>query len=124
MPSNKNFGVTFFLVFLIVSIIFYFYNFSFFYYTTTILIGLIFLIISFSKPKILQPLNLIWYKFSILLSKIITPIIMLILYTIMFIPIGFYKKIFTKNYLGIKFEKNKDSYWSKTVLNINFDKQF
>lgn len=124
MPSNKNFGVTFFFVFLVISIIFYLNKFGAIYYATTSLIGLIFVIISFSKPKILQPLNLIWYKFGILLSIIITPIIMLILFIIMFIPIGIYKRVFTKNYLDIKLDRNSGSYWKKAESNINFDKQF
>tara|TARA_B100001057_G_scaffold498358_1_gene605095 strand:- start:2105 stop:2494 length:390 start_codon:yes stop_codon:yes gene_type:complete len=110
LPTNKNFGITFFFVFFILSTIFFFKK---------ILLSIIFLIIAFSflvlgikNSKILNPLNIIWFKFGLLLGKIVSPIIIGIIYFIVITPIGFLMKyIFLKNLLNIKKNIKIKTYW-------------
>ena len=74
MDSNKNFGIVFFFVFLIIGL-----------YPLinegdirkwSIVISFIFLTLGLINSKILTPLNKVWFKFGILLGKIISPLIM------------------------------------------------
>jgi hypothetical protein len=62
------------------------------------------------KPKILNPLNKIWFKFGILLAKIVSPLVMLFIFFVVVTPIGLIMKISGKNLLNLK-KKNKKTYW-------------
>ncbi len=85
--------------------------------------SLIFLIFSLFKFNILIKIQFIFNKFFFLISKIINPILMVIVYFISIIPMALLFKI-------IKIFKKKEtnsSYWKKEDKNlkkINFDEQF
>ncbi len=98
--SNKNFGLTFFIFFLILSLypLIYAKNINYIF----LLISIIFLTLSFLKPKILNPLNKIWFKFGILLAKIVSPLVMLFIFFVVVTPIGLIMKISGKNLLNLK----------------------
>ena len=123
-PSNKNFGITFFFVFLILSIIFLFKSallFAIFFF-----ISLIFLFLGLKNSLILSPLNKLWFKFGLLLGKIISPIIIGIIYFLVITPIGFLmKKIFSKNLLNLKKDTKTKTYWKhREEKNYNMRNQF
>ena len=63
------------------------------------------------KSPILKPLNLIWFKFGLFLGKFIAPIVMGIVYFMVVFPTFILLKLFKRNYLNIKYERNKSSYW-------------
>ena len=77
------------------------------------------------NSKILTPLNNLWIKFGELLGKIISPIIMSLLYFFVVTPIGFIMTILLKkDLLSTKFNK-ESSYWIKRAKNIgSMKKQF
>ncbi len=60
--------------------------------------------------NLLKPLNKIWYRTGILLGKLISPIVMFIIFFLIVTPIGLLMRIFGKDILGLKFNKNK-TYW-------------
>ena len=64
-----------------------------------------------ANSPILKPLNLIWFKLGLFLGKFISPIVMGIVYFIVVFPTSVLTKLFKKNYLNVKYEKNKSSYW-------------
>ena len=72
--SNKSFGLVFFLVFILIGIypILNQGNIR----VWSIIIAVVFLILGLSNSRILTPLNRIWFKFGIFLGKMISPIIM------------------------------------------------
>ncbi len=71
-----------------------------------------FIAIAFAYPAMLQPLNAIWFKFGILLSKIMNPIILGILFFVVFLPIGWIVRRFVQpNLLQLKLEPDAESYW-------------
>tara|TARA_Y100000590_G_scaffold324847_1_gene368470 strand:- start:4424 stop:4804 length:381 start_codon:yes stop_codon:yes gene_type:complete len=114
--SNKSFGIVFFVVFFIIS----FWDFNGEYYQIKffpLFISVIFLVLGLINSKLLTPLNLIWIKFGELLGKIISPIVMGVVYFIIITPIGFFVRLLGKDLLNIKFSK-KDSYWIKREKNI------
>ena len=108
ISSNRNFGIVFFLVFLLIAV-----------YPLTnneeikvwsVIISLIFLVLGLSNSKILTPLNKLWFKFGIFLGKIVSPLIMGIIFFLVVTPIGLLMRIFGKDVLNLKYNKNK-SYW-------------
>ena len=110
MPTNKNFGITFFFVFLLLSIFFIFKY--IFLSIIFLLVSIIFLILGINNSNILHPLNKIWFKFGLLLGKIISPIVIGIIFFLVITPIGFLmKNIFLKNLLNIKKNHKTKTYW-------------
>ena len=106
--SNRSFGIVFFIVFLLIAI-----------YPLinqgeirawSVLISLLFLILGIINSKILTPLNKAWFKFGIFLGKIISPIVMGIIFFLVVTPIAFLMRILKKDLLNLKYNKNS-SYW-------------
>ena len=62
------------------------------------------------NSKILSPLNKVWFKFGILLGKVISPVVMGLVFFLVVTPTGILMKIFRKDLLNLKFNNNK-SYW-------------
>ena len=109
--SNRSFGLVFFIVFLLIGI-----------YPLlkegdlrlwSIAISLIFLILGILDSRFLSPLNKLWFKFGILLGKIISPIIMAIIFFLVVTPTGIIMRLLGKDLLNLKFNKHK-SYWIET----------
>ena len=106
--SNKSFGVVFFLVFLLISIYPLINDGNIRIWS--FVISIIFLILGISNSKILSPLNKIWFKFGLLLGKIISPVVMGIIFFIVVTPTGLILRLFQKDVLNLKFNNN-NTYW-------------
>lgn len=120
LSSNKSFGIVFFVVFLLIAIypLLKGNNINFLFLS----ISIIFLTLGILNSKILEPLNKIWIKFGYLLGKVISPIVMLIIFFLVVFPTGLLIKIFKKNYLGIRYDKKKNSYWIPKNENLSSTK--
>ena len=108
LPSNRNFGIVFTIVFLIISFWPLLNGEDIRYWT--LIISIIFFILALFNSKILTPLNKIWMKFGLLLGKIISPIVMGVIFFLVVTPIGILMKIIKMDILNLKYNKNK-SYW-------------
>ena len=75
--SNKSFGIVFFLVFLLISTYPLINNENVRYWS--LFVSLIFLILGLLNSAILSPANKLWFKFGILLGKIVSPLVMIII---------------------------------------------
>ena len=111
MTSNFNFGIVFSIFFLILSIYFYYaqkLSFSF----TFGLLFVIFLLLTLLVPRSLYYINLGWYKLSKLLSIIISPVFLGIIFFIIITPLSILFKIIGRDELHLK-NKKISSYWIK-----------
>ena len=108
ISSNRSFGIVFFVVFLLIALYPLIHNEEIRIWS--LIISLIFLVLGLINSRILNPLNKLWFKFGILLGKIVSPIIMGIIFFLVVTPIGFIMRILGKDLLNLKFNKNK-SYW-------------
>ena len=108
IPSNKSFGYV--LVFFFNTCLIFFDN-NFDFRTIILLtISVIFLYLVF-KFKISSTLNNLWTKFGYLLGKIISPIVMFIVYFGTIFPIKILIVLFGKDLLSLKFSSKINSYW-------------
>jgi predicted membrane protein len=107
--SIRSFGIVFFLVFIIIA--FYPLLNDHGIRIWSLIVSFIFLFLGMVNSPILKPLNLIWFKFGLFLGKFIAPIVMGIVYFIVVFPTFLLLKLIKKNYLNIKYERNKTSYW-------------
>ena len=110
ISSNRSFGIVFFVVFLLIAL--YPLTYSGEIRIWSAIISLFFLVLGLLNSKILSPLNKLWFKFGIFLGKIISPIILGIIFFLVVTPIGFIMRILGKDVLNLKYNKNK-SYWIK-----------
>ena len=108
--SNRSFGVVFFIVFLIISIYPIVNNENLRMWA--LITSFIFLILGVINSFVLTPLNIIWFKFGIFLGKVISPIIMGVIFFFVVTPTGLIMRILRKDLLNLKFNNNK-SYWIK-----------
>ena len=108
ISSNKSFGVVFFIVFLIVSIYPLINNGELRIWS--LITAIIFLILGLINSKVLTPLNKLWIKFGLLLGKVISPLIMGIIFFLVVTPTALIMRIIGKDLLNLKFN-NKKSYW-------------
>lgn len=118
IPSNKEFGYSFALIFLAVGLLFFYLNKS--------NIGNIFLILSFLfvitakfKPNNLKFLNLIWNKFSVLLNKLISPIIIFFMFFLIITPFGLIARLFSKDLVRIRGKFDKEAKTNFVEINSN-----
>ena len=121
--SNKSFGLLFFVVFLIVGLwpLKNGENLNFYFITASI----IFLILGLINSKLLSPLNKSWIKLGEILGIIIAPIVMALVYFVVLTPISIIVRIFGKDLLGLKFLKEKETYWIKRKKSLgSMKKQF
>ena len=122
ISSNRSFGVVFFIVFLLIALYPLLNNNE--VRLWSLIISVLFLILGILNSKILSPLNKIWFKFGIFLSKIISPLIMGIIFFLVVTPIGLIMRIFGKDVLNLKYNKNQ-SYWiEKNGLKSSMKNQF
>ena len=49
--------------------------------------------ISLIAPILLKPLNILWFKFGLLLHRLVNPIVMLIIFALVFVPAGMIMRI-------------------------------
>ncbi|MBI2240889.1 MAG: hypothetical protein HYU59_08820 [Magnetospirillum gryphiswaldense] len=72
-----------------------------------------FLVAALAVPKWLNPLNLLWFKFGLLLHKIMTPLIMGLLFFVTVTPIGVLMRATGKDPMRLKRDPAATSYWIK-----------
>ena len=106
--SNRSFGIVFFIVFFLIAT-----------YPLlsegdlrlwSLFISIIFLILGILNSKILSPLNKIWFKFGIFLGKIVSPLVMGLIFFVVVTPIGILMRFLNKDLLNLKFNKSS-TYW-------------
>ena len=108
ISSNRSFGIVFFIVFLLIAL--YPLTYDEEIRVWSVIISLIFLVLGLLNSKILTPLNKLWFKFGILLGKVVSPLIMGIIFFFVVTPIGLIMRLLGKDVLNLKYNKNK-SYW-------------
>ncbi len=111
ISSNRNFGLVFFTVFIIIGLWPLLNDQSIRIWS--IFISIIFLVLGLLNSNILTPVNKLWFKFGIILGAVVAPVVMGLVFFIVLTPIGLIMKLFGKDFLSIKFDKKKSSYWVK-----------
>tara|TARA_B100001057_G_C22741196_1_gene907824 strand:+ start:341 stop:739 length:399 start_codon:yes stop_codon:yes gene_type:complete len=125
LPSNRKFGFFFTLVF--------FFSASYFFLNDRILIAYIFLafvtiflLITLVNADALLSLNKLWMKLGQLLGKIISPIILSIIFFLLVTPYGLVMCLFRRDELCLKLGKRESLWKSREQIThqTNFTQQF
>src|SRR4030042_2060623 len=109
--SLRKFGITMGIAFLVITLlIFIKHRHAIF---PALVISALFFILAMLTPLVLKPIYIIWMRFAFILGWINTRIILVLMFYLIFTPIGIFLRVFKKDLLDRKIEKNKESYWHK-----------
>lgn len=98
------------------------------YYIYLFIIAAAFIIPGLAVPIVLKPVHKTWMTISIILGWIMTRVILSVLFYLVVTPTGWLARLFGKQFLDLKIDKNARSYWiPKKELKLNkadYEKQF
>ena len=122
----RNFGITIGIILLIISgFLFWKEKESFQIFLT---IGITFLLTAVAIPVILKPVYWIWMIFAVVLGWFMTRLILSLLFYIIFTSIGLTLRLFGKQFLELRWDNSKESYWNfrtnEHLKKENYEKQF
>lgn len=126
LPRNRTFGLFFAGVFVIVAAYFFYHQTQ---TTAWIFAGLaaLFIVLALAVPDVLLPLNKLWMRFGFLLGMIISPIVLGVIFFLLFTPIGLIMRLFGRDELRLKL-RDTASHWKTRetgdVENESFKHQF
>ena len=108
--SNKSFGLVFFCVLLLIAI------WPLIFGGSGVRIGVLvtavlLLAITFTKPSLLAPANLIWTYFGRVLHIIINPLVMGLIYFLAVTPTGLILRLLRKDILNLQWDNEVSTYW-------------
>ena len=119
--NNITFGTMFFIFFLFIGLYPLISNKPIRIWS--IILSLVFLIITITRPNLFTFLNKLWIEFGILLGKIISPIIMGFVFFFVVTPVGLLVRILRKDVMGLK--SGESSYWINIKYKVqSMEKQF
>jgi len=91
-------------------------------------IGIILFLTAIALPSVLKPVYWIWMIFATILGWIMTRVILSLLFYIIVTPIGLIPRFFGKQFLELRWDKSKESYWnyknSHRISHKDLEKQF
>jgi len=109
LPSNKQFGFFFALIFSLAA--------TYLYYTGDIdwayvcsAVALVFIVIALVKSDLLLGLNMLWMRFGFVLSVIISPVVLGLIFFGLFTPIAMFMRVYGRDELRLKVLR-KESHW-------------
>ena len=85
-------------------------------------LGLLFLILGIILPSILRPVYRIWMLLAYFIGGIVSRVILTVLFYVVLTPTGLVLRLFGKDVLDQRFEKDRESYWIKKDLSFGLQK--
>ena len=110
LPSNKKFGYTFSIIFSLFFLYFFIYG-SFQTYIIFGFISFLFLFMAIFFSELLLPLNILWFRLGIILGKIISPIVIGLIFFFIITPIALLGRLMGRDELKLKRNKVSETYW-------------
>lgn len=110
-PSERSTGIVFACVSMIAAYIAYP---SLPFAGGFVALGLILALVSWVRPSLLSGLTRVWFKFGLLLHKIVNPIVMLLMFVVAIVPAGLLMQL-VRDPLRKKPPKDTTTYWVSTA---------
>lgn len=112
LPSERSFGLLFGVVFALLAAYGWFLN----SWPSVVVLSLLavavaFLLLGFVAPKVLRPLNWLWFQLGQLLGKIVSPLVLGAIFFLMLTPVSLVTRLFGRDELRLKRKASQTSYW-------------
>jgi hypothetical protein len=108
--SNRSFGLLLATICLIITGIHFWHGHMAFAWTA---LALVLLVTSLTVPRVLAPAKRLWLKLAEVLSRVMTPIALGLMYVVAMIPIGLLIRLSGKDLLSLRRDSSVTSYWIK-----------
>jgi hypothetical protein len=72
-----------------------------------------FLAASLAVPRLLAPLNRLWFRFGLALGRVMTPVAMALVFVVAVIPTALALKLFRKDPLQRRIDRSAGTYWER-----------
>lgn len=109
MGSDRSFGIVFAVVFAIVALLPLWGGGPVRWWAAAVSAAI--LAVAFLAPAWLHPFNRLWFRFGMLLSRIVSPVVMAILFFSTVVPIGLIMRLLGKDPLKKTFDPTARTYW-------------
>ncbi len=110
-PSNRKFGMTVGGVFAAIGLFkAVFFSFSWIAAMFAVL-GCALVAAALFAPNRLSPFNDAWMKLALFLYKIVNPVIMFLIFSVAFVPMGLIMRLSGHDPMRRRFDKSLKSYW-------------
>lgn len=101
LPSDRSFGWTFTGVFALVS----------FFQPWLLALAAATALVTVARTHWLAPFNRAWMKFAELLHRVVSPVVMGVIYFGVFTPVGLAMRAFGRDAMRRRFERGAATYW-------------
>ena len=109
LPSNIKFGLFFSAIFVLIAVYLYL-KFRVEFAVFALITSTLFAIAAFLTPQVLSPLNRLWFCLGLLLGKIVSPIVLGLIFFLLITPVSLVTRLFGRDELKIK-KRTVESYW-------------
>lgn len=110
MPSTRSFGLLFTLVFAALGIYAFFMDWQRAIYVAAASLSAITILVTVLAPNLLSPFNRAWFLLGEILGKIVSPVVLGIIFFGMLTPVGFITRLFGRDELRLK-KTGASSHW-------------
>ncbi len=107
--SNRTFGLVFSVVFFLIALGPLLVGRP--VHAWSLVLAVLFALVALIMPAILAPLNRLWMKFGLLLHKIVSPIVLGIMFFLVITPMGLVMRLAGKDPLRLRRDPDAASYW-------------
>jgi hypothetical protein len=112
LPSERSFGLLFGAVFaLLAGYGWFFKSWPLAVVLLLVAVALAFVLLGFVAPKVLRPLNWLWFQLGLLLGKIVSPLVLGAIFFLMLTPVSLVTRLFGRDELRLKRKASQTSYW-------------
>ncbi len=122
----RKFGLTIGITLIVIAI--FIFIFKLYINAPLLIIGVLLIPIAYIFPVLLLPFQKFWMALAIILGWFSTRLILSIVFYLLLTPIRIISKVFGKNFLELKIDKRKKSYWryrdQKEIDPLDYERQF
>jgi len=104
MPSDRKFGWTFAALFFLVGA---------FAHPWMMAVGAVLAVVTLARAHWLAPLKVAWMRFGELLNKIVSPVVMGVIFFVVFAPVALFMRLTGRDALARRYEPALPSYWKR-----------
>jgi saxitoxin biosynthesis operon SxtJ-like protein len=104
MPSNRKFGWTFAILFLV---------FGALAHPWMMAVGAALAVITMTRAHWLAPLKHAWMKLGDLLNRVVSPVVMAVIFFVVFTPVALVMRAMGRDALARRYEPAAPSYWKR-----------
>jgi len=107
--SNRTFGLVFGAVFAIIAVWPWLFGGQIRIWSG--IVGAVFALVAWLWPAVLAPLNRVWTRFGLLLHRVVSPVVLGVMFFVVLTPMGLIMRALGKDPLRLRMDRNAGSYW-------------